>query len=97
MSHRQLAPDATLSNPTYPHTKESLQLLSPGEIAEVDIELRPYGIVFEQGETLTVEITGYSAVLELPWLPKMKTINKGDIKLHTGGEYPSCLTVPVIP
>lgn len=94
-SHRDLAADSTLSNPIHHHRNK--KMLKPGEVVALDVELRPHGVIFEAGQKLRLEVTSCNATPELPFLPEVKTINKGRIVLHTGGKFDSFLVVPYIP
>lgn len=95
LSHRELAANATEQDPRY--TQRSLQKVPEGEVVEAWVELRPYGIIFEKGQKIKLEIAGYNMTGELPFFPKMPTINKGEVTFHTGGEYDSQLIVPYVP
>lgn len=93
-SHREL--DEERSTPLEPrqlHLRQ--QLLKPGEIVPLEICIWPTGLIFEAGETLQLEITGKDFVEDRP--PKMiivEDINRGRIRVHTGGEYDSHLLLP---
>ncbi len=70
--------------------------LKRGEIVPVEIALLPSSTMFRKGETLTLQIQGYSPIdhplLYYDWL-----INKGKHVIYTGGKYDSYLQIPVIP
>jgi predicted acyl esterase len=83
-----------LMSPAYvyhPHT--SKQPLLPGEIVELEISLWPGGMVFDAGDSMSLEIKG-----RLPILPEFEgleerlvSFNVGRHKLHTGPYYGSQL------
>lgn len=101
VSHRQL--DAERSQPHqpfHPHLRE--QLLKPGEIVSVEIEIWPSSTLFRAGEQMRVVVMGTD-----PFPPSQEpgvgialhpeTRNAGRHIIHTGGGYDSHLLVPIIP
>ncbi|CAN9296911.1 unnamed protein product [Alternaria alternata] len=83
-----------LMGPAYiyhPHT--SKQPLLPGEIVELEISLWPGGMVFDAGESMSLEIKGHLPILpEFEGLEeKLVNFNFGRHKLHTGPYYGSQL------
>lgn len=93
-SHRELSDQATLHDPRYTH--RTSQPLMEGEIVKLQIEMRPFGVIFEAGQSLQLTIAGHNVLGELPFLPPMPTVNKGDIVIYTGGKYDSALVVPLV-
>ena len=103
VSHRAL--DAQLSTPDEPmlaHRKE--QLLSPGDIVPVDLTLWPTSMIVNEGERLVIEIAGHEVgplPPKSPPLPgtalSLPTRNRGRHRIHTGGQYDSWLSLPIIP
>ncbi len=60
----------------------------PGEVVPADITLCPMGMHFDKGQKIQISIMGYNpAKVELPIMKTIKTINKGQHILHTGGKY----------
>jgi len=54
-------------------------------------------MLFHRGERLRLVIAGHNIESTLiPGMAGVKTINKGDHIIHTGGEYDSHLLVPKI-
>jgi predicted acyl esterase len=94
-SHRAIDPDR--SSPGRPHhTHESIQPLQPGDVVPVDIQIWPLAMKWRKGEQIQLLIAGSKmSTAEMPGLIPPDTINKGTVKIHTGGRYDSCLTVPV--
>lgn len=72
--------------------------LKEGEIVAVEIPFWPFGIRFEAGETLELQICPSSKIVrpEFPQLPPMPTLNKGTHVIHLGGKYDSQLRLPEI-
>jgi predicted acyl esterase len=70
-------------------------MLSQGEVVELEISLWPGGIVFDAGESLSLEIKGRNPVVqEFEGLDAMSvTYNVGRHRVHTGGERPSQVMV----
>lgn len=97
VSHREL--DLEKSTDLMPvHTHRSEQLLSPGEIVPLDIQLWPTGMIFHAGEQLQLVVAGYDYSVSAPMdRPGRVTLNKGIQVIHTGGKYDSHLMLPVIP
>ncbi|KAK7423486.1 hypothetical protein QQX98_000943 [Neonectria punicea] len=93
-SHRELSEESTLHDPRY--TQRASQPLGHGEIVKLCIEMRPFGIIFEAGQSLRLTISGRPVHPELPSLPPPETINEREIVIHTGGRYQSALIVPFI-
>lgn len=97
VSHREL--DEELSTPYQPiHTHRREQLLKPGEIVPVDIEIWPSSVMWHAGEQLRVVVSGHY-LREPGWFEPFTwdLRNRGCHIIHTGGQYDSHLLVPVIP
>lgn len=98
VSHRQ--EDAQRSTDWQPyHTHTGEQLLSPGEIVPVNIEILPTSTLFRAGETLRVLVKGKD-VQEYPRdeisVGHWELQNRGRHVIHTGGEYDSHVLIPVV-
>lgn len=95
-SHREL--DETLSTPLAPvHTHEREQLLTPGEIVALDIDLWPTGIRFHPEEKLQLVLAGHERRSRYLGQDAAGTRNKGRHLIHTGGPYDSHLLLPTVP
>ncbi|PYI05104.1 alpha/beta-hydrolase [Aspergillus sclerotiicarbonarius CBS 121057] len=79
----------------FPHDKS--EKIRPGGVVELKIPIWAGGIVFEEGETLRLEIKGHDPILpEYPALRKgPRNLNRGRHVVYTGGEFLSALTVPL--
>ena len=94
--------DDTKSSPDgqevfYRHDCE--QKIPPGTIVPMEITLWPMGMVFAENEGIMLRIAGHflSAPLnEMTRLREPDDENIGQHEIHTGGEYDSCLTLPMI-
>jgi len=99
-SHRAIDPDRSDALQPF-HTHEREEMLAPGEIVPVEIELWPSSTSFRAGETLRVTIMGRDIYAEgLPFLPfarHERTRNAGRHIIHFGGAHDSHLLAPVIP
>lgn len=106
-SHREL--DEAASTPLVPvHTHAHEQRLEPGAIVPVEIPIRPLGMLWHAGEQLQVLLSGRNLQPaeahvsgNLPDIP-FSTGAPSDaavksIRVHTGGEYDSLLTVSYVP
>ena len=99
VSHREL--DTSRSRPEQPwHSHRREQLLKPGEVVPVDIEIWPSGTRFHAGEQLRLIIQG-SDIQQYPTgvvaMGHSVTRNRGTHVIHTGGSYDSSLLLPVMP
>ena len=101
VSHRELdEARSTPWQPFHPHQRE--ELLAPGEIVPVEIEIWPSSTLFRAGERMRVVVMGKD-----PFPPSDApgvgialhpvTRNAGKHIIHTGGRYDSHILVPVIP
>lgn len=71
---------------------EPVEMMIPGDIVCLNIELTPLGMHFEPGDMLEVEIAGHTlSPWPLPDIAEAKSSNHGIATVHTGGSYPSCL------
>ena len=101
VSHREL--DEARSKPHQPfHPHQREQLLKPGEIVPVEIEIWPSSTLFRAGEQMRVVVMGRD-----PFPPSdapgvgitvhPHTRNAGKHVIHTGDRYDSHILIPVIP
>lgn len=102
-SHRKLGTDPTLTKEQsdmlapatawHPHDFE--EKIPPGQVVCLVIPLWPSGIIFDAGESIRLEIKGHEVTLpEFPALERAtKNLNRGKHIVHTGGKYPSSLTL----
>ena len=70
--------------------------LSPGEVAEVAMEIYPSSTLFRAGESLELTIAGHE-IRPSPPFRKDVSANRGLHVIHASAEHPSHLLVPVIP
>jgi len=98
-SHRQLDPE--LSKPWQPyHTHTKREPLTPDEIYEFNIEIRPYAIEFKPGHRIGVRV---KCVDDEEPLTSLEGHNVGHIwrqktsriSVHHNADYPSHLLLPV--
>ncbi len=89
--------DETLSTDVVPaHTFDRVEKLAPGEIVDVEIDLLPIGLAFHPGEQLRFVISSRSLLGPMmPRLREYEPANSGQHVVHTGGEHPSYLQLPV--
>lgn len=86
--------------PIYNH-RTSKRIEPVGKIVEVQVPIWPIGMVFEEGEGIHLVIAGHDlGYPELigfgPAPTQPPDENFGPIRIHTGGEYESCLMLPFI-
>lgn len=100
-SHREL--DKALSTPQRPvHRHRREERLQPGEIVPVEIELWPFSVRFEAGESLRLVIAGRDIYrpepgVMLPFPQHQDTRNAGHHVFYGGGAMASRLILPFIP
>jgi len=96
VSHREIDPER--STPDHPyHTHRAEQLLTPGEVVPVEIEIYPTSRIWHAGEQLRVLVSGHYH--REGWFEPFswETRNQGTHVIHFGGDYDSHLLIPVIP
>ena len=89
-AHREL--DQELSTPWQPvHTHRRVEPLSPGEIVEVNIEMRPQATRMRAGDQLHLELRGQWFYHRDPVRGELpagyQASEKGTVVVHTGGHY----------
>ncbi len=89
--------DETLSTDAVPaHSFDRVETLKPGEIADVEIDLFPLGLVFYSGEQLRLVISARNALGPImPGVADYVPQNKGQHVIHTGGSCASYLQLPI--
>ena len=89
--------DETLSTHTVPaHTFDRVEKLKPGEIADVEIDLFPLGLVFYPGEQLRLLISARNMLGPImPGVADYVPQNSGQHIIHTGGSHASYLQLPI--
>jgi predicted acyl esterase len=99
VSRREL--DEAASTPERPVLRHQRDLpLAAGEVVPADIEIWPSGTLFHAGETLRLVIQGRDLNVygeEMFAQRHAHTANAGRHVIHTGGDRPSRLLIPVIP
>jgi predicted acyl esterase len=100
-SHR--AVDKNLSKPYapwHPHTKESIEVIKPGEIYEYAIELLPIGNVFKAGHRIKLEIFsmehGKDPEMIDHYHPHVCSSKTTVHKIYRDRQHPSHLLLPII-
>ncbi|MBA2682834.1 MAG: CocE/NonD family hydrolase, partial [Ktedonobacteraceae bacterium] len=100
-SQRKL--DASRSTDARPfHSHDEVQLLSPGQIVSVAIEIWPTSMVFAAGRRLAVTIgahdsRGWANFIHDDPEDRHLTAQPGIHTIYTGDTYPSHLLLPIIP
>jgi len=81
----------------YKHDKR--EAVPPGKIVELQIPLWPIGMTFAAGEGIMLRISGHDMCLpetDLCVLTEPEDENVGQHVIHTGGQYASRLSIPII-
>lgn len=100
-SHREL--DEALSTPERPvHCHRCEERLKPGEIIPVEIEIWPFSVRFEAGESLRLVISGHDIYrpepgVMLPFPQHQDTRNAGHHVFYGGSAMASRLILPFLP
>lgn len=71
------------------------QKLNKGEIVEVSVAFTPTALRINPGEQVRIRISGVNLTPQAQYDKLPELMNKGRHIIHTGGEYPSCLIVPI--
>ena len=102
-SHRNIDRSKTYHPqiPFHPHDREDK--IPPGEIVELEIGIFEMGILYEAGETLSVQIYGQANINDIT--PDKRSLsrerpdherNHGTHVVHIGGKYPSRIILPFV-
>ncbi|PPF50027.1 hydrolase [Clavibacter michiganensis] len=95
VSARHLDPDLTTDD-VPAHAFDRIEKLADGEIAEVEIDLLPLGLLFHPGEQLRFVVSSRNLLGTLmPGIREYVGRNAGVHVIHTGGEHASYLQLPV--
>jgi predicted acyl esterase len=98
-SQRRL--DAAESKPWQPvHRHTAREPLTPGDIYEFNIEIRPYGILLKPGERIGIKIKGADNdpaknYLELVGIGHVSSATASQVTVHHSSNYPSHLLLPI--
>jgi uncharacterized protein len=94
VSHRAL--DSERSRPFQPVlSHQRVQLIEPGQVIPVEIEILPSSTSFEPGESLRLVIGG-ADIFSHAMLHHRERCNQGQHTLHIGGDHDASLLVPFI-
>ena len=78
------------------HEHKTEELIEPGQIVEIETVFWPTGTTIRKGEHLIFVVSAKELQLfEFP-TPRLKTRNEGIHTIHTGSEYGSYISIPVI-
>ncbi|MEV6772148.1 CocE/NonD family hydrolase [Nocardia sp. NPDC051030] len=91
------APDGTVYAPEHIVTKETEQLLTPGEVVPIAVKLRPTFYRLEPGHALRVRITSgtFPSTIPIPTdLPRLLGTSQ---QIQRNSVWPSSLVVPLAP
>jgi putative CocE/NonD family hydrolase len=98
ISHRKLDPKQSTSYRPW-HTHDELQLVKPGEVVPVEIEIWPASVVVKKGHCLVLEVASKDDPRIFPFThtDAKDRIQSGTNTIHTGGNHDAYLLLPVIP
>ncbi|MDO8533324.1 MAG: CocE/NonD family hydrolase [Xanthobacteraceae bacterium] len=96
VSHRELDPELSLPYRPYHRHKRRLYL-SAGEIVQVQVEIWPTCMVFQQGHRLRLDIQPRDGVGSVHYTHYHADYNTGSNTIYAGGNKESYLLLPVIP
>jgi predicted acyl esterase len=98
-SQRRL--DAAESKPWQPvHRHTAREPLTPGDIYEFNIEIRPYGILLKPGERIGIKVKSadndpVKNYLELVGIGHVSSAAASQVTVHHSSNYPSHLLLPI--
>jgi len=100
-SHRALDPKKSKPyEPYHPHTKESIEVIKPGEIYEYNISLNIISNVFKVGHRVKLTIESIESPrdpeLQIHYHPKLNSSKTTLHKIYRNKEYRSHLILPII-
>jgi predicted acyl esterase len=89
--------DKALSTDTVPaYTFDRVEKLQPGEIAEIEIDLAPVGLVFYPGQQVRLVVSAQNLLgAHMPATRDYIPQNSGQHVIHTGGDHASYLQLPI--
>ena len=96
VSHRKLDPKLSLRYRPY-HTHDERLPLKPGQVVEVQVEVWPTCMVFKRGHRVRLDIQPRDGVGSAPYTHYSADYNTGSNTIHTGGNTPSYILLPIIP
>ncbi|KAK6712047.1 hypothetical protein SNK05_006498 [Fusarium graminearum] len=88
-------------HPQFPfHPHDEVQKIPKGEVVKLEIGIWCMGVDYEEGESLQLDILGqYPGFNETAAFSKPRPENeknKGQHKIHYGGDYPSRIILPIV-
>jgi predicted acyl esterase len=95
-SHRETDPELDLPWRPY-HAHLQRQLLAPGEVVRLDIEIWPTCMVFRKGHRIRLDIQPRDGVGSFPYTHYCADYNTGTNTIYAGGDKASYLLLPVVP
>ncbi|KAF2022407.1 alpha/beta-hydrolase [Aaosphaeria arxii CBS 175.79] len=100
-SHRKFDPERSI-HPQFPfHPHDVEEKIPAGEIVKLEIGIWSMGVDFDEGETLSVQISGsYPSIAEFTAFSKPRPEeekNKGEHRIHCGPQTPSRVILPFVP
>ena len=87
--------DEELTTDTVPaHSFDRVEKPASGEIACLDIDLFPMGLILQPGEQLRLVVTGFNIIGgAMPGTENVEPDNRGRHIIHTGGTHASFLQI----
>jgi hypothetical protein len=100
-SHRKIDRSKEAWHPNVPfHPHDEFQRIPKGEVVELEIGMFPGAVRFDEGETLSVQVFGFSgADPQLAYLNKPRAdweMNHGKHFIHFGKEYDNRIILPYV-
>lgn len=83
--------------PFHPHDRD--EFLSPGEVVKLEIGIWAMGVLYEEGESISVQVHGQSPLLKGEFdeaKPFGNMTSRGKHEVHFGGEFPSHVVLPFV-
>lgn len=98
-SRRSIDPTKSIHQnyPFHPHDRD--EYVTPGEIVKLEIGIWAMGVLYEEGESISVQIHGNSPLLRGEFAdvkPFAELASKGKHEVHFGGQFCSHVILPFI-
>ena len=89
--------DGEMIQPYHYFTEEKAELLVPGEVVKMQIEIFPTSTLIRKGNKLRVVLSPSNQVQGMLNFPRQDLADSGVTTIHISDEYPSSVVMPIVP
>ena len=89
--------DGVMMQPYHYFTEEKREMLIPGEVTKLQIEIFPTSAIIRKGNKLRISISASNQAQGIPSYPLQTLIEGGITTIHNSPEYPSNIVLPALP